>query len=117
MKAEDKIKPIIITNTENGDKFTLEFNRESIRYAESKGFDVQKVDSNPMSALPDLFYFAFRMHHRNISKATTDKILFEDLGGMSDAMIERLGQLYAKPFEDLIQSENNAKNSKMSVEL
>lgn len=112
-----EVKPITLTNTENGDKFVLEFNRESVKFAESKGFSIANVENSPMSALPDLFYYAFRMHHRNINRMQTDKILFEDLGGMSDALIERLGQLYAKPFDDLIQSEDNAKNSKMSVEL
>lgn len=115
--SEVKIKPIVLTNEENGDKFTLEFNRESIRFAESKGFDISHVENAPMSAIPDLFYFAFRMHHRNLTHAQTDKILFEDLGGLSDELIERLGELYAKPFDDLLQGESNAKKCKMSIQL
>lgn len=117
MSEEKKISPIVLTNNENGDKFTLEFNRESIRYAESKGFNTNAIENAPMTAIPDLFYYAFRMHHRNVSRMQTDKILFEDLGGLSDAMIERLGELYTKPFDDLLQGEENAKKSKMSVQL
>lgn len=118
MKAEEKtIKPIVLKNNENGDVFTLEFNRESVKFAESKGFTLDAVEMSPMTALPDLFYYAFRMHHRNIGRNQTDKILFDDLGGLSDVIIERLGELYTKPYTDLIQSEENSKNSKMSVEL
>ena len=56
------------------------------------------------------------MHHKNLSREKTDRILFEDLGGMPDGMLERLGQLYALPFDALTQTENKPKNAKVTVE-
>lgn len=113
---EEKIKPIVIKDDENGDVFTLEFNRESVKFAELKGFNVANITDKPMTTLPDLFYYAFRMHHKNLSREKVDKI-YDKLGGLTTAMIERLGALYAAPFETLIQEEDKLKNSHMTVEM
>lgn len=118
-KAEvnEQVKPIIIHDAENQIDYTLEFNRESIRFAEARGFDIDDVGKYPMSKLPELFYYAFRMHHKNVSREKTDRILFDDLGGMPSGMAERLGALYAAPFEALTNGDGSkAKNSKMTVE-
>lgn len=113
---KEKIKPIVITDGDNGDVFTLEFNRESVRFAEMKGFNISDIETKPMSTLPELFYYAFRMHHKSVSKDKADKI-YEKLGGLTEAMVARLGALYAAPFETLIQSEESLKNSNMTVEM
>ena len=116
-EVNEQVKPIIIHDTENGIDYTLEFNRESVRFAEARGFDVDDVGKYPMTKLPELFFYAFRMHHKNVSREKTDRILFDDLGGMPNGMAERLGALYAAPFEALTNpDESKAKNSKVTVE-
>jgi hypothetical protein len=69
--------------------------------------------------MPEFFYYAFRMHHPNISKQQTDKILFDVLGGMPEGMAERLGELYAVPYEALNGSGKGeqGKNGRMTVEM
>lgn len=115
-EINEKVKPIILTDTEEGTEYTLEFNRESIKFAEMRGFDISDVAKYPMSKLPELFYYAFRMHHKSVSKEKTDRILFDYLGGMPDGMAERLGELYSSPF-DALRNENTGKNSRMTVEM
>ena len=115
-EVNERIKPIIITDNENGDQYTLEFNRESVRFAEARGFNINDVEKLPFTKLPELFFYAFRMHHRNISREKTDRILFDDLKGMPDGMAERLGALYGVPFEALVNTGDDAKNSKMTVQ-
>lgn len=117
--VNERVKPIILHDNENGIDYTLEFNRESVKFAEGRGFDISDVSKYPMSKLPELFYYAFRMHHRNVSREKTDRILFDDLGGIPNGMGERLGQLYAAPFEALTNdaSPEAAKNGRMTVEL
>lgn len=111
------VKPIIITMDDNT-QYTLEFNRESIKFAEMRGFNVDDVALYPMTKLPELFFYAFRMHHKNVSREKTDKILFEELGGIPEGMIERLAELYQAPFEVLsVVSEDERKNSKVKVEM
>lgn len=115
-EINEKVVPIELTDNETGDVYTLEFNRESIRFAEARGFDIADVGKFPMTKLPELFYYAFRMHHKSVSREKTDKILFEWLGGMPDGMAERLGALYSAPFEALTSSDNGEeKNSRITV--
>ena len=119
-EANEKIKPLVLTDNETGEKYVLEFSRESVRFAEMRGFDVEDLGKYPMTKIPELFFYAFRMHHRNIARERTDRMLFDDLKGLSAAAIERLVMLYAAPFEALsdIESESGeAKNARMTVEL
>lgn len=118
VKAEKKAtKPIILRNDVN-DVYVLEFNRDAVKFAEARGFKVQTLeDGVSLSGIEELFFYAFRMHHPEISKATADKILYEELGGMRPEMLERLVELYLAPFNTLINTEEMTKNSKMTVEL
>ena len=113
------VKPIIIKNTEDGVEYTLEFNRESVVFAEMRGFKIEDLGEYPMTKIPELFFYAFRMHHKNISRDKTDKILFSELGGIPEGMLERLAELYAQPFNALSVVEEEGeerKNSKFQVE-
>ena len=108
-EINEQVKPIIIHDEEAGMDYTLEFNRESVRFAEARGFDIDDVGKYPMTKLPELFYYAFRMHHKNISREKTDKIIDEDWGGIAgipDGVLERLGMLYAAPFGTLKDKED-----------
>ena len=117
-EANERVKPIKIHDAETGDEYVLEFDRESVKFAEARGFDIEDVGKYPMTKIPELFFYAFRMHHKNVSRANTDKILFEELGGLPEGVAERLGALYAAPFEALNgKSNSEAKNSRMTVEL
>jgi len=117
-EVNEQVRPIILHDTETETDYTLEFDRDSVRFAEARGFDIDEVKKFPMTKIPELFYYAFRMHHKNVSREKTDKILFDVLGGMPPGMSERLGALYAAPFEALMSdNENTAKNSRMTVEM
>ena len=117
-KVEDKqIKPIILKDEINGDIFVLEFDRATVKFAESRGFKINALDEGlSMSTIEELFFYAFRKHQPNKSKADTDKILYEKLHGMPEGMIERLVELFLYPFNSLMRDEEEAKNSTMTVE-
>ena len=117
-EVNEQVKPIIIHDTESGTDYTLEFDRDSVRFAESRGFDIDEVSKFPLTKIPELFYYAFRMHHKSISREKTDRILFDDLGGLPEGAAERLGALYAAPYEALSsKGDKKAKNPKMTMEL
>ena len=119
MAKKTVLEPIKLTDNETGEKFTLEFSRDSVRFAEGRGFSVGDVGDFPMTKVPDLFFYAFRKNHQNLARARTDKILFETLGGLSRDELERLIHLYSSPMESLIRDEGDetVKNPKMTVEL
>ena len=116
-ETEERVKPIILHDEEHQKDYTLEFSRESVVFAEQRGFSLNDLERYPMVKMPEFFFYAFRMHHPNISKGQTDKILFEMLGGMPDGMAERLGELYAVPYNALNNGGEQGKNGKMTVEM
>ena len=112
-------KPIIINDLETGEKYTLEFSRETAIFTDNQGFRVSEFDDKFNEMLPILFYGAFRMHHKRLSREKTDKILFEKLKGLSPEAAKRLIELYAATRESLIneKDEEDEKNALATVEL
>lgn len=111
-----KVNPINITNEKDEVVYTLEFNRDTVSRCEKAGFKIQEVDNMPMTMIPILFHYAFRMHHPDISRAETDRILFDELGGLSPGLTNRLQELYINPFSTLLKEDDGTpKNSKMKV--
>lgn len=113
---EERIKPIILTLEDTKEEFTLEFNRESVKFAEARGFKPEDISNYPMTKVPELFYYSFRMHHKSVSKDKTDKIIndyFGGIAGMPEGMMGRLGELYAQPFTTLEDKEG--KKGKVTV--
>ena len=109
----EKVNPIILT-MEDGTEYTLEFSRKSIEFAEKRGFKMDELGDYMMTRVPELFYYSFRMHHPMMTKKPTDEILFDKLGGMSEEMLTRLGELHAQGYESLINSDES-KNSKVTI--
>lgn len=117
VETEKKVKPITLTDHETGDVYTLEFDRESVRFAERRGFKTEDIAAYPMTKIPEFFWYAFRMHHKRVSMEEAERILTDKMGGMPDGMLERLGQLYAAPYEALMsKNADEEKNGRMTVE-
>lgn len=110
-------KPIIFTDPETEEKFTLEFSRESVVFTNRQGFKLSDFNDNIEEMLPILWYGAFRKNHKNVSRQKTDHYLFDVLEGLTDAQATRLIQLYGDPRKALIKNdEEDGKNaSKMLV--
>lgn len=110
----ERIEPIRL-NFEDGTEYVLEFSRKTVSDAEKAGFVRTDVTDKLMTRIPELFYFAFKMHHPTIKREATDKILFEDLEGLTDELIERLIDLFNAPYETLINDRGKPKNPKLTV--
>ena len=114
--TEEKVKPIVIHDMENQKDYTLEFNRDAIKFAEQRGFKLADVDNYPMSKIPEFFWYAFRMHHPTVGMNQAEKLL-DRAGGMSEALAKRLGELWAVPFEAIAPDHGDEKNVTVTVEL
>jgi len=113
----DELRPILITDNETGEKYVLEFNAESVAFAEERKFQIGDVDDYPVTGVRDLFYYAFRMHHKMLPK---DKILniYELTKPLPRGVIKRLVDFYLRPMKELVVPEGEErKNERMTVEL
>ena len=116
----EKVKPIVLHDADEGRDYTLEFNLDSVRFAQARGFDSDDIAKYPVIKTEELFFYAFRMHHKNVPKEKTDKILWDKLGGIGnlpDGFIERLIMLYYDPINAVKNAEGGAKNGNVTVEM
>ena len=54
-KTDNKVSPIRITDPETNDTYVLEFSRESVRFAEQRGFKISELLDFPQSNIPAFF--------------------------------------------------------------
>ena len=97
--ASERVKPVVINDEDNHCEYTLEFNRDVVRQAERDGFDITEAHKQPL-ALYDLWYYAFRMHHKRVARSETNRLLEKiavDYDGVPDALVTRLIDLYSAP--------------------
>lgn len=106
----------ILLKMEDGKEYKLEFSRKSVEWAERRGFTTDDLSEHMMIRVPELFYYSFRKNHPFMTKEQTDKILFEQLGGLTEEMLTRLVELYTDGYESLVnRSEDGVKNSTVTV--
>lgn len=55
-KTDNKVSPIRITDPETNDTYVLEFSRESVRFAEQRGFKISELLDFPQSNIPAFFF-------------------------------------------------------------
>lgn len=116
---ETRIKPMIVRDNETGERYELDFTRESVQFAEGRGFEPDKVLDFPTTQIPALWFYAFRANHKKMAKNQTDALLSK-IGGVTDAMLERLILLYQQAItsNNIYQDDEDlAKNALVTVEL
>lgn len=122
----ERVNPVFLTDKKGimgpaGEKYELDFNRESIKFAESKGFVLEDITRAPVTKMPELFYLAFRMHHRYIPKDKTDKFMEAAWDNtLPDNVFSQLSNLfnYAQMSNCItINAEEDEKNEFATVEI
>ena len=112
---DERMKPMIIVDPDEGREYTLEFSRRTVAKTEQAGLDVNQIESKSMTMIPIMFWGAFLMHHPHMTQEQTDKILFEQLNGLTADEMEYLGKLYAEPFQTLVASEEEGANPRRAA--
>lgn len=100
-EIKNRVDPIILRDPKTGTAYTLEFDRNTVLWAEARGFSIQDLDRQPMTKIYEFFWYAFRMHHKNVAKEKTDKII-DGWGGIRhipEGVMTRLGELWAQAYD------------------
>ena len=120
MNITEKVNPIKITDKETNHTYVLDFSRDTVQFAEDRGFDWDQIGTKPGTMIPLIWFCAFRRYDRRISFDKTTQLL-EDLGGMRVEWLKRLHELYDQGMESLIadpeQGEEEVKNAMLTVTL
>lgn len=117
-KTTERIVPVRISDNETGTVYELDFCKESIMFAEAHGFKTDDVPDFPVTKFPEFFYYAFRMHHKNLARSQTDAI-YKRLGGFSRSLLVRLNDLYnqAATADNVVEKDEDlGKNGNLTVE-
>nr|DAN94884.1 MAG TPA: protein of unknown function (DUF5055) [Caudoviricetes sp.] len=115
---EDKVATVKLTDVDTGEVYVLDFSRESVKFAEARGFKVNEISDFPATRIPEFFFYAFRKNHKRVARSQTDDLL-EKMGGVSTQLLERLIQLYnqAALTHLIVLDEDDEKNVTVTVEL
>lgn len=118
MENQERVLPLRLTDNDTGKVYELDYNRDAVALADRNEFDVDDVTRFPQTKIPELWYYAFRMHHRNIAKNQADALLTK-VGGLTAPMLQRLILLFNQArMANVIQDEEDMeKNVAVTVEL
>lgn len=115
---EERVNPIRITLARTGETYELDFSRESVKFAEMHGFELDTVTRFPASKVPEFFYLSLRKNHRRLSRTQADEI-FDEIGGLTGKVLARLIALYnqAALTNVIAADEDYEKNANVTVEM
>lgn len=100
-KMSERAQPLRLNDTETGKEYTLEYNRDAVRFAERQGLDISELASKPVTNIPVLFFAAFRKNHPEVTRAESDRMLYEELYGLTGEELNRLSALYTQAVDVL----------------
>lgn len=96
--------------TYDGTDYTLEYNREAIRFMEKKGLNVSEVDEKPLTMVEILWQGAFLKNHR---KEKLEKIeeIYDSIGNKSE-LNAALSEMFIEAYSILIGDSEETDDSK-----
>lgn len=85
-----------INLTYKGDKYTLEYDRSTIKALENAGFVLEEFLRKPMNNIELVFSGAFLKNHRNLPQSTIDTIFdkVKDKSGLLQALQKMIQESY-----------------------
>lgn len=86
----------------DGQKYVLEYTRESVALMERQGFSLEELSSKPMLMLPLAFQGLFYKNHRRVNKTFVDGVYdkFEDKEKLLETIAEMLDECYSSLTDD-----------------
>lgn len=91
-----------INLTWKGEKYTLEYDRNTIKLLENAGFVLDEFLSKPMNNIELVFSGAFIKNHRNLPQTTIDEIFSKvtDKTGLLQALQRMIQDSYESLFDE-----------------
>lgn len=108
------VKPMTIEV--GGKTYTLEFSKNSVRYAEGIGLKLDEIENMPFTMLMLLFHCAFKMHHPDMTIDDTDSV-YDEIEGLTDEEFKKIVDLYKAQVTSFIRKKDvgERKNGRVSL--
>lgn len=103
-----------ITFEYGSNKYTLEFDRKSVRAMENAGFNITELATKPVNTYYELFVGAFRKHHRTIKSDKIDEIY--DVLDDKENLHAKLIDMYCETVRSILgnaETDENEDNSNL----
>ena len=91
---DERVNPLILTDPVTGEDYELDFNRDTVLFAENREFKIDELYDYPAKNMPLLFWYALRKNHKKIAMNQAEKILLEHFKGLSVKKVGQLVSLY-----------------------
>lgn len=81
----------------NGEKYVLEYTRESVSLMERQGFEIDELTKKPMLMLPLAFQGLFYKNHKRVTKKFVDEVYdgFKDKEKLLETIATMLEECYS----------------------
>lgn len=83
----------------DGETYTLEFTRRTIKDMENEGFSLSAMSARPVTMYPRLFQGAFRCHHRRLDSDKIDRMYKSFVN--KEELAEKLAIMYNDALDTL----------------
>lgn len=94
----------ITVSDEYGNKYRLEYTKNTIVRMEKSGFSMEKFNEAPVSMITMLFQGAFMANHPSVKAETVEKI-YENLKD-KEGLLKRLIEMYTEHADKLVEEGN-----------
>lgn len=94
-----------------GKDYKLEYTRRTVQEMEREGFEVDNIQSKPMTALPALFAGAFKANHRFMKRDLIDEI-YQAMPN-KEGLIQKLAEMYNEPLQSLLSDPDEGSEKKV----
>lgn len=102
-----------ITFKYEGEEYTLEYSRDSIKYMEANGFVLEQFMEKPATMLDLAWRGAFYKNHKKKSVAEIDKMLY-DMGERED-LHKALGDMINETYRIILEGDENSKKVQWKI--
>jgi len=96
--------------TYDGVDYTLEYNRDAVKYMERNGLNISEIESKPLTMVDILWQGAFYKNHKKEKVETIEKI-YDSIKNKSD-LNAALSEMFIETYSILIGDSDEEDNSK-----
>ena len=93
----------------DGQKYVLEYTRESVALMERQGFAIEELLTKPMLMLPLAFQGLFYKNHRRVNKAFVDEVY--DNFSNKEKLLETISSMLEECYSSLTEDKEDKKGN------